>query len=352
MYGTDAGRTHRTHRTVRPGVLAGGAAAAAMVVLAGCSSSEPEGGTGGNGPSDRPERAGAPFWVNPENKSAKALDEVRGNGKKQEAALIEKIAEQPVGEWIGTDDPEGDARRATEAAAKQGVPALMVLYNIPHRDCGQYSQGGAKDGAAYRDWLGKVVKGIGDREAWLVIEPDALPHILEPGCVPEAKHAEQYTLMNEAVTELKKLPATKVYLDAGNPHWIRDAGRMVEPLKRAGIDKADGFSLNVSNYQTTEENVEYGNRLSSMVGGKNYLVDTSRNGNGPMEGDEDAEAWCNPPGRALGQAPTTDTGEERADAFAWIKRPGESDGTCKSGPEAGEWFHDYALELARNAEAG
>ena len=35
-----------------------------------------------------------------------------------------------------------------------------------------------------------------------------------------------------------------------------DPRRMVEPLKRAGIAKADGFALNVSNFQTTEENTD------------------------------------------------------------------------------------------------
>ena len=29
---------------------------------------------------------------------------------------------------------------------------------------------------------------------------------------------------------------------------------------------------------------------------------------------------------------------------------GESDGTCHGGPDAGQWFHEIALELARNAD--
>ncbi|NEE07199.1 glycoside hydrolase family 6 protein, partial [Streptomyces sp. SID7499] len=75
-------------------------------------------------------------------------------------------------------------------------------------------------------------------------------------------------------------------------------------------------------------------------------IDTSRNGNGPYTGGDPAESWCNPPGRALGEAPTTQTGDERVDAYLWIKRPGESDGDCKGGPKAGAWWPEYALGLA------
>ena len=81
------------------------------------------------------------------------------------------------------------------------------------------------------------------------------------------------------------------------------------------------------------------------MGGKHFVVDTSRNGLGPTPDGQ----WCNPPGRALGAAPTLETGDPAADAFLWIKRPGESDGACNGGPSAGTWWADYALGLARRA---
>ncbi|MEW2037650.1 glycoside hydrolase family 6 protein, partial [Streptomyces sp. NPDC005534] len=48
-----------------------------------------------------------------------------------------------------------------------------------------------------------------------------------------------------------------------------------------------------------------------------------------------------------GENPTTKTADPLVDAYLWIKRPGESDGTCKGGPKAGEWWADYALRLAK-----
>jgi endoglucanase len=84
-----------------------------------------------------------------------------------------------------------------------------------------------------------------------------------------------------------------------------------------------------------------------MTGGKPYVVDTSRNGAGPADGEL---YWCNPSGRALGVQPTTATGNGHIDAFVWAKRPGDSDGSCGRGdPGPGHFVTQFAVELARNA---
>ena len=77
-------------------------------------------------------------------------------------------------------------------------------------------------------------------------------------------------------------------------------------------------------------------------------MDTSRNGVGPAP--ESGLNWCNPKGRAMGVAPTTATAGAHADAYLWVKRPGESDGSCNRGePAAGSFVNQYAIELVRNA---
>ncbi|MFI9308501.1 glycoside hydrolase family 6 protein [Streptomyces triculaminicus] len=349
MYGSDAGRTRGARRTrARAGATAG---VLLLLAVAGCSSGD-EAAPKKNPPSVSPAsqlpKSSSPFWVNPDGTAAKEATRLREDGKKRDADLIQKIAGQPVAEWVGADDPEGQTRGFTEAATKADRDALLVFYNIPHRDCGQYSQGGAADGDAYRAWLEKAVRGIGDRTATVILEPDALPH-MEDGCTPQQFHEERYALLKEAVGRLKELPRTKVYLDAGNPSWVTPGDRMAEPLRRAGIDRADGFALNVSNFQTTEDSKDYGRRLSALVGGKHFVIDTSRNGNGPLSDGDHEKAWCNPSGRALGAPPTVRTGDALVDAYLWVKRPGESDGACKGGPDAGQWWETYALELARNS---
>jgi endoglucanase len=135
-----------------------------------------------------------------------------------------------------------------------------------------------------------------------------------------------------------------VYLDAGHSRW-QTASVMASRLAQAGIDRGQGFSLNVSNFLTTSEELDYGSSLASLTGGKHFVVDTGRNGLGPSPDGQ----WCNPPGRALGNRPTTATGRSTADALLWIKHPGDSDGTCNGGPPAGTWWADYALGLAQRA---
>lgn len=91
--------------------------------------------------------------------------------------------------------------------------------------------------------------------------------------------------------------------------------------------------------------------MSAAAAGKPFIIDTSRNGNGPPDTVGDTEAsWCNPRGRATGSLPTSETGNPLVHAFFWVKKPGESDGDCNGGPKAGQWWTDIALELAKGLQ--
>jgi len=324
----------------------------AALLLAACSTPEDgekegEGDKAGAAITQQPKEAD-PFWVNPDGNAAKQVASYKKAGKDEDAEQIRKIAQQPTGEWIGPENPEQEARGFTEAADKAGRTALLVLYNIPHRDCGQYSQGGAADGNAYRTWIDGVAAGIGDRSTTVILEPDAVLHLVD-GCTKDEFHEERYDLLTGAIEKLKSLKNTKVYLDAGNAGW-GNPDEIYEPLQWAGIAKADGFSVNVSNFYSTDDSITYGKELSSKVADKHFVIDTSRNGNGPYKDGDENERWCNPPGRALGETPTIKTADPLVDAYLWVKRPGESDGECKGGPKAGQWWTDYALKLAQGSD--
>ncbi|MDT9680586.1 glycoside hydrolase family 6 protein [Streptomyces sp. TRM76323] len=328
----------------------------AVLLASGCSSG-PGRGTAGEPPSPasagRGEAAapssGSPFWVDPDSAAARQVKEYEAAGRTEEARLLRRISERPAAVWPSGDDPVRDVARAVRGATGEGRTAVLVAYNIPHRDCGRYSAGGAADGETYRRWLDAFAGALGDAPAVVVLEPDAVPHLVD-GCATGTKAQERYRLLAEAVDRLKRQPHTKVYLDAGNPAWIGDPGKLVEPLRRAGVERADGFALNVANFETNEVVGAFGTELSALLGGAHFTVDTSRNGAGPLPGGGE-EAWCNPPGRALGTPPTLRTGDRLIDAYLWVKRPGESDGTCRGGPAAGTWWPEYALGLARRAAA-
>lgn len=286
------------------------------------------------------------FWVNPESRAAEQAAAYRLVGRTADAVLMDRIATRPQAEWLHSPNPRPLVEAHTMAATRAGAVAVLVAYYVPGRDCGLYSSGGASSDVQYRAWIDDFAAGLGDRGAYVILEPDAVAQTVA-GC-GEVDAAERYALLAYAVDRLKRQPGARVYLDAGHSAWIQDTWGLVAPLRASGIVRADGFALNVSNFQTDEDTIAYGSELSARLGGKHFVIDSSRNGNGPYL-DDSADAWCNPPGRALGRPPTTTTGEPLLDAYLWIKRPGESDGTCRGGPEPGVWWPSYALELARNA---
>ncbi|WP_059011971.1 glycoside hydrolase family 6 protein [Streptomyces specialis] len=322
-------------------LLRGVVTALCCALILACSSSG-----GDEPPGAAPVAAGTgPFWVDPDSAAARQVAEWERAGRAEDAEALRRIADQPMAYWpSGRPDPGPEVAAVAAAATEADRTAVLTAYNIPHRDCGQYSRGGAADAAAYTEWIGAFADGIGDARAIVVLEPDAVPHTAD-GCTAPEYVDERFDLLAAAVDRLKRQPHTRVYLDAGNPTWITDPADLVEPLRRSGIARADGFALNVSNFQTSPSSADYGRRLSALLDGAHFVIDTSRNGNGPYEGDD--EPWCNPPGRALGTPPTTATDDPLIDAYLWIKRPGESDGECRGGPPAGRWWPEYALDLAR-----
>lgn len=291
--------------------------------------------------------AGAHLFVDPESNAMgryKYYSQIKPEPDK--AALLEKIAFVPQALWMGewNSDIFRAVEHLVERAKDDGAVAVMIAYNIPNRDCGQHSKGGLSSKEAYQRWIRNVAAGIGSDSAVVVLEPDALGHFQE--CLSEQQKDERMFLLGDAVRVLRRNQATAVYLDAGHARWV-PAEQMAERLKKAGIEHANGFALNTSNYVSTEENVEYGKKLSALLGGKHFVIDTSRNGAGPYEEAKTPdESWCNPPGRKIGAAPTTATGEPLCDGYLWLKRPGESDGECEGGPRAGVFWDEMAFGLA------
>jgi endoglucanase len=290
--------------------------------------------------------AGAKFFVDPRSTAYQSVRELDAWGRHDDARLIEKIASHSSATWFGGwsrghGSFYADVKaRVAEIVADGSLP-IFVAYNIPHRDCGQFSAGGAKSPAAYVKWVRTLKRGIGRHRAAVILEPDALAGL---DCLSPARRRQRVSLLRTAVRTLTSSASISVYIDAGNETW-HSPRTIARRLREVGIGRARGFALNVSNFYFTRDERAYGRRVSALVGGKPFVIDTSRNGRGPAPG----RAWCNPPGRGLGQPATSDTGDSLVDAHLWLKLPGESDGTCRGGPRAGKWWLPYALGLARRA---
>ncbi|MGC3863862.1 glycoside hydrolase family 6 protein [Micromonospora chersina] len=378
-------------------------------------------------------RDGVTFYTpRPDHGAVTQIAELTAAGRYQEAAGLRAMVRTPQAVWVTGGSPAEVTRTVNaevrRAAGKKTVPVL-VAYNIPFRDCSQYSAGGATSVAEYEAWIDAFARGIGGHEVAVILEPDGLGIIpwyttingTQDWCRPAEADpataaADRFAMLNHAVDRLAALPRTSVYLDGTHSAWL-GVGDAADRLVKAGVAKADGFFLNVSNYETTERQLKYGDWIAKCIHygtagpewarghfdwcasqyypadpadfstwGRtdawyaenvgdvpadrlaHFVVDTSRNGQGPWTppagaGWPDPQTWCNPPDRGLGVRPTTATGDPLADAFLWVKTPGQSDGQCDRGtgtgldparggtadPAAGAWFDEQALELVRYA---
>lgn len=234
---------------------------------------------------------------------------------------FETVRNQPVAEWIGGD--VGPERIATSIALSKDSIPVYVLYHIPDRDLDSFSAGGAVFADDYLKWVKEVSTAIGTHDTVVVIEPDALPHMRE---MDEVSADERATLLATALTTFaKNNPNTAVYLDAGNSAWltpVQTAGLLKQVAAKGA--KIPGISLNVSNFQSEEATQAYSEAISKAYGEPLYtLIDSSRNG-----ADAPNRQWCNPVWARTG-TPIDNTFDptERFEQL-YIKRPGESDGTC------------------------
>jgi endoglucanase len=361
------------------------------------------------------------FYVpKPDQSALEQTAALTAAGRKDDANLIRAMIGTPQAVWFTSGTPQSvqqDVKNTVlRAAGKSTVPAL-VAYNVPGRDCAQYSAGGAATGDAYKAWIDGFAAGLGTQKAVVLVEPDGLA-LLPTDCGQPDTYG-RVSLINYAAHAMLRDPNASVYLDAGHSAW-HSVGDMAVRLAAAGVMDVQGFFQNVSNYQPTANEVEFGTWISeclafandpeeggwrlghydwcasqyySPVGPVNpndistwhytdawyaanmgtavpqahFVIDTSRNGQGPWTAPADHPAgdpqtWCNPPDRGLGLRPTANTGLPLVDAYLWVKIPGESDGQCyrwTSGPldpvrnmqdpPAGQWFPDMALELVHNA---
>ncbi|MCS5735633.1 glycoside hydrolase family 6 protein [Herbiconiux daphne] len=308
---------------------------ALTAMVAGVGSIYAQGGVASDNPF-----AGKTLFVDPESKAATAAAKATDDGDTASAGTIGGIADVPTAIWLTpekhpTGEVGGYVSDLMDQAENLGQTPIFTVYGIPNRDCGNYS-GGGLSAEQYPVWVQEIADGLQDRGAVIILEPDALALADECDNVDER--------LDEVGASVDTLAAAglTVYIDAGHSNW-GPATEMADLLNRAGVERARGFSTNVSNYNATDLEQAYADTISGLTNGAHYVIDTSRNGNGSTG------EWCNPPGRALGATPAASRAGSAQDANLWVKPPGESDGECNGGPAAGEWWTSNALELAADA---
>ena len=96
------------------------------------------------------------------------------------ALLIAKMEATPRSVWLNGGTAAEVTKQVKQTFAlsdlERAVPTF-VIYNIPGRDCGSYSAGGAQSTAAYEAYIDAVSAAIGSHKALITLEPDALANL-------------------------------------------------------------------------------------------------------------------------------------------------------------------------------
>src|SRR5262249_27769693 len=112
---------------------------------------------------------GAKYWTDP-YAPAHLKSKLLREKDPEQSALLAKGADDGGADWIGDWTPNvGNwvGKRVT-AILKTGSIPLFIAYNLPKRDCGNYSAGGSEKGEAYKKWITAFANGIADRRAAVV----------------------------------------------------------------------------------------------------------------------------------------------------------------------------------------
>jgi cellulose 1,4-beta-cellobiosidase len=368
-----------------------------------CAGTIGEGGASSSPGSSTNPFKGVNFFLNP---AYTANVEATAKKHPDMADAILKVAKNPTGLWLDSIAHIAnlkpwldDAKKQQDASGKPTL-SLVIVYDLPNRDCSAASSAGelkvAQNGEArymneFIDPIAAEFKAHPEQPIVVVLEPDSLGNLATNMALPFCQEAKS-AYKNGIVYAIKKfaLPNVSVYLDAAHSGWLGwddNRAKIAKIFKTVlhdagGPEMIRGFALNTANFThlsnrdgaVLEPTNPCPNELTyakvlrktlEMYGFKNHgiIIDTSRNGKGNIRAKWGS--WCNVHGAGLGERPRAEP-EPGIDANFWVKPPGDSDGSSdpngprydemcggpdatKGAPQAGEWFESYFLDLVRNA---
>ncbi|HKP20017.1 MAG TPA: glycoside hydrolase family 6 protein, partial [Thermoleophilaceae bacterium] len=243
--------------------------------------------------------AGLRLYVDQDSQSMEQWRRLQRSGQTHKADLVWRIAREPKAVWVGrftSPNFRVKVRRIFDNAHAQGaVPLLTVLRAQSTRCSPTYDGGGPAEDARTREWYDDLARAIGFDRVVIAFEPDSLGTI---DCHARSRRAARYRLLRYGVDALSRNPNATIYIEAGASDW-EGASRMAKKLRRVGVAKVRGFMLNATHYDWTRANIQYGLKLSRLVGGKHFVINTAENGRGPIHkrlpNGRRLTIWCNPP---------------------------------------------------------
>jgi endoglucanase len=274
--------------------------------------------------------------------------------------MLEKIASQPEAQRISAYAQGGSPRGIYSQTIKifchnmtadpGSVPIINTYFLHP---AAGYCPPPARlraAGGLFRARINAMARATANRPAVYLLELDGIGSskcISHIGSMPVWESFLRYE-----VNKISSLPHTVVYLEAGysDSNGPRYTARI---LNHSGIHKIRGFWTNDTHINWTINEIKWGEKISRMTHGANFIINTAQNGNGPKRNPhpvtQGIEDLCNPPGRGLGPQPTIFTGFRHIDALLWTSPPGNSSGPCNGGTASGTFWSARAVDLAAHA---
>jgi endoglucanase len=347
---------------------------AVALVVAGCTPNEPatelsNSATASALPSetapDRPATDVQPWtdygdFVVDSNKAVVPAYNLSTEDRWEDYDLLMRIAGTAQARWVGSWENDtrvaGLAREVYQSAGETGRIGLVAYQGMRDYPCERAAGDPSLEEAyaARTEALVADLPGTG-AQAWIIVEPALLPTL--DTCAGDPRSA----WLGAAVETITAAGAV-VYLDATGLVDVEPAAAAVRlaALDAAGVDlqHVAGFALNSGQHRATGDVAAWGEEMLAALAaegvnvvapragtdpgeqGLGFIIDTSRNGVPLPPGQ------CNAAEAGLGTPPRL-VGEGALDAVVWIKRPGESDGTCNEGLQIGQFALAKALELAR-----
>ncbi len=357
--------------------------------------------------------AGARYFVNPHYRTA-AL-QTKSYAPPELHAAIDRVANTATAVWlpriaaITGDEGRPSLRDQLDEALRQQeqgeepVAIVLVVYNLPNRDCAAGASAGElrleADGMRrYREeFVDPIAATLAEPKyqslrGIVILEPDSLPNLVtnlesHEACrtaAPAYREGIAYALQRFA-----EVPNAYVYLDIAHSGWLgwerppEVAALYREVLEEAGgEDRVQGFATNISNYTPIEESLDpfestavhqsliedfyswnriidehrFVDALREHFPDHGFVIDTSRNGWGgrlldvPLDGRAQRGSWCNVRGAGLGESPRANP-RDGVHAYFWVKPPGESDGAADPALANAAKPYDPACDPNENRDA-
>ena len=275
----------------------------------------------------------------------------RRRARRHDAGQIRKIAEQPTGEWIGPENPE-DAGPGLHRGRRRGRTGTRCWSSTTSRTATAASSPGAAPPTATPTarWIDSVAEGIGDRPATVILEPDAVLHMVD-NCTPRGvprgalRPAQGRRRASSPVAEEHEGLPRRGQRRLGQAR-TRSSSRSSAPASTRPT-ASRSTSRTSTPPRTPSPTASSSRRRSAASPSSSTPAATAT---GPTRRGDPRSAGAIRPAAPWARRRRRPPRDPLVDAYLWVKRPGESDGECKGGPKAGDWWPEYALGLAQASQ--